>query len=193
MKNSEIEREQHKNIVLLYDPQSKKRFGPFSNNSNSPIEHAVMVAIQEWGSSLLKYMDSNRGKEGTEQGREVQDKLPICSLESSLETLEEKEKPSISISGRKRKQRESSANIEFDINDRASESEQYYCTGLYLFAYREPCFMCSMALVHSRIARVYYLEPNKNEGGLGGCDEQVKINYLENLNHHFTTFRVKFL
>ncbi|KAJ3280629.1 adenosine deaminase, tRNA-specific 3 [Blyttiomyces sp. JEL0837] len=35
----------------------------------------------------------------------------------------------------------------------------YLCSGYDLFITREPCVMCSMALVHSRIRRVYYLDP----------------------------------
>lgn len=37
---------------------------------------------------------------------------------------------------------------------------------LYLISEVEPCFMCAMALVHSRISRVYYLHPNSVDGAL---------------------------
>ena len=37
---------------------------------------------------------------------------------------------------------------------------------LYLVTEVEPCFMCAMALVHSRVARVYYMRDNEFDGGL---------------------------
>jgi tRNA-specific adenosine deaminase 3 len=62
--------------------------------------------------------------------------------------------------------------------------DQYYCQGLYLFTWKEPCFMCSMALVHSRIERVYFIENDKKEGALASL---VKFNSY-NLNHNFFVF-----
>ncbi|KAK0135777.1 putative inactive tRNA-specific adenosine deaminase-like protein 3 [Merluccius polli] len=38
----------------------------------------------------------------------------------------------------------------------AEEGQPYICTGYDLYVTREPCVMCAMALVHSRIGRVFY-------------------------------------
>lgn len=64
--------------------------------------------------------------------------------------------------------------------------EQYYCQGLYLFTFKEPCFMCSMALVHSRIEKVYFIEYNQKEGALASL---IKLNSY-NLNHNFFVFKI---
>ncbi|CAG8501518.1 8171_t:CDS:2 [Ambispora leptoticha] len=45
--------------------------------------------------------------------------------------------------------------------------------------------MCSMALVHSRIGRVFYAKENPNSGGLGST---YKIHTHSSLNHHFQVF-----
>ena len=50
---------------------------------------------------------------------------------------------------------------------------------------REPCHMCSMALIHMRTRRVFYSRPTR-DGALGTLD---KIHTLEGLNHRFEVFR----
>jgi tRNA-specific adenosine deaminase 3 len=54
----------------------------------------------------------------------------------------------------------------------ASESKNgshYLLTGLTLFLTHEPCIMCSMALLHSRVKEVIFLRASPGTGGLGGC------------------------
>ena len=46
-----------------------------------------------------------------------------------------------------------------------------------------------MALVHSRILRVFYCRENKRDGGLGS---KFKIHLQEGLNHHFEVYHVPF-
>ncbi|RYH22715.1 hypothetical protein EON65_18800 [archaeon] len=64
---------------------------------------------------------------------------------------------------------------------------QYLCTGLDLFIHTEPDLFASMALVHSRIRRVFYLEPDESSGALGSG---VHLHDLPGLNHHYRVFRV---
>jgi tRNA(Arg) A34 adenosine deaminase TadA len=63
-----------------------------------------------------------------------------------------------------------------------------YHSGFYAFIDKEPCVMCSMALLHSRIDTVFYSKPNKKNGGLGSL---FKIHCTKSLNHHFKVFRVE--
>ncbi|KDQ62574.1 hypothetical protein JAAARDRAFT_171049 [Jaapia argillacea MUCL 33604] len=58
----------------------------------------------------------------------------------------------------------------------------YLLTSLTLFSTHEPCLMCSMALLHSRVKEVYYLIPMENTGGCGGIACLPK---LEGVNHRF--------
>lgn len=46
--------------------------------------------------------------------------------------------------------------------------EHYLCTGLDLFIIREPTLMCCMALVHSRIRRVFYLHRRHVNNDING-------------------------
>jgi len=64
--------------------------------------------------------------------------------------------------------------------------ESYLCTGLILYITREPCIMCAMALLHSRILRVIYGTENVESGGLGS---RYKIHCNKSLNHKFHVYK----
>ncbi|KAI9271901.1 cytidine deaminase-like protein [Phascolomyces articulosus] len=76
-----------------------------------------------------------------------------------------------------------------EITDGPAEGGQkktaYLCTGYDIYISHEPCAMCAMALVHSRIGRVFYNIPTKT-GCLGTL---YKIHSHSSLNHHYRVFR----
>ncbi|XP_072900775.1 probable inactive tRNA-specific adenosine deaminase-like protein 3 [Hemitrygon akajei] len=61
----------------------------------------------------------------------------------------------------------------------------YICTGYDLYVTREPCVMCAMALVHSRIHRVFYATSSP-DGALG---TKYKVHTKKDLNHHYVVFK----
>ncbi|KAJ2863233.1 tRNA-specific adenosine deaminase subunit tad3 [Coemansia aciculifera] len=61
----------------------------------------------------------------------------------------------------------------------------YLCEGLDVFASREPCVMCTMALVHSRIGRLFFLAASPSGGGIS----RYSMHSYKSLNHHFSAFQ----
>ncbi|XP_050324292.1 probable inactive tRNA-specific adenosine deaminase-like protein 3 [Bactrocera neohumeralis] len=63
----------------------------------------------------------------------------------------------------------------------------YLCTGYDLYLSQEPCLMCAMALVHSRVRRVYFEKCSDN----GALVTRLKLHAVKELNHHYEVFQCK--
>lgn len=66
----------------------------------------------------------------------------------------------------------------------------YICTGTDVFISKEPCVMCAMALLHSRIGRLFVLGSNTLNSGCAsdGSISRLKIHVNSRLNHRFTSW-----
>eukprot|EP00727_Mastigamoeba_balamuthi_P014020 m51a1_g9240 putative probable inactive trna-specific adenosine deaminase-like protein 3-like isoform x1 (963) ;mRNA; f:113237-121960 len=69
---------------------------------------------------------------------------------------------------------------------RQQDPQEYLCTGLDVIVTREPCVMCAMGLLHSRVRTVVYGCANESNGGLGS---QYMIHEHKGLNHRFEVWR----
>ncbi len=63
----------------------------------------------------------------------------------------------------------------------------YLCTSFSIFLTHEPCSMCAMALIHSRISKVYYVFDTIN----GYLNTSCKLHCLPSLNHSYEVFKAK--
>lgn len=82
------------------------------------------------------------------------------------------------------KERTRRANVQ--VKRKLTLESAYLCTGYDVYVTREPCVMCSMALLHSRVARVFYKDSYSSHGGLGSL---FKIHRHTSLNHKFQVYK----
>ena len=64
--------------------------------------------------------------------------------------------------------------------------EHHLCAGCDVYVTHEPCAMCAMALVHSRVRRVIYALPAAGGGALGS---RYMLHTERSVNHHFSVVR----
>lgn len=70
----------------------------------------------------------------------------------------------------------------------AKNDQHYLLTSRSLFTTHEPCVMCSMALLHSRVKEVFFLVPMERTGG---CSGAACVPKLDGVNHRFAIGRWK--
>ncbi|OJA16836.1 hypothetical protein AZE42_03632 [Rhizopogon vesiculosus] len=70
-----------------------------------------------------------------------------------------------------------------EISCTSSNGTNYLLTGLTLFITHEPCIMCSMALLHSRVKEVFYIIPMPQTGG---CSGSACLPALRGVNHRYS-------
>ncbi|XP_040566130.1 probable inactive tRNA-specific adenosine deaminase-like protein 3 [Lepeophtheirus salmonis] len=73
------------------------------------------------------------------------------------------------------------------INDLSNKKSEYLATGFDIYLKREPCAMCSMALVHMRIKRIFFMEDNPKQGSL---KTKLKLHTIQGINHNFQVYQI---
>lgn len=76
----------------------------------------------------------------------------------------------------------SSDSSECEADPAQQQAVPYLLTGLTVFMSHEPCLLCSMSLLHSRIAQLFYVKRSPGSGGLGSL---YRVHEDEGLNHRF--------
>ncbi|ANB12024.1 Tad3p [Sugiyamaella lignohabitans] len=77
----------------------------------------------------------------------------------------------------------SSASTLNTLDQLSPDDKNYLCLNMHVYTTHEPCPMCAMALVHSRIARLIYIKPSPKTGAIeptSGASYGVHWNKLLN-------------
>ncbi|RUS17761.1 cytidine deaminase-like protein [Endogone sp. FLAS-F59071] len=164
--------------ALIVDPATSTVLATSTDTRRStchPLRHAVMncidrVAVREKATKTLVASIPPEPVDPADT-RTVPQKRKVGEIDADI----------MAVDG-DRSKRDSATILVPDATGKAA----YLCTGYDLYVSHEPCVMCSMALVHSRIARVFYARPSPSSGGLGSV---YKIHSYPSLNHHYKVFR----
>ena len=73
------------------------------------------------------------------------------------------------------------------IENACHKISNYRLINASIYCTLEPCHMCAMALLHSRVARVVFRRPSR-DGALVTID---RLQEREGINHRFQVFRVR--
>ncbi|CAH1984719.1 unnamed protein product [Acanthoscelides obtectus] len=157
--------------VVIVDPKIESVVAVgYSCRNEGPTRHAVMVAIDNVAKTQTGGTWSKADPEKFKDGLDING----FPTEEMLDHI-----------------KETYTDLRFGatIFKRKGDLEQpsdgpYLCTGYQVYATREPCVMCAMALVHSRAFRVFYGTSSEN----GGLETLCKVHTVQDLNHHYEVF-----
>lgn len=151
------------NTTIVVDPKLQSIVAlSFDNRQEHPMQHSAMLAIDNVAKT------QNGGAWTSNQDKEY-----IGIPEEIVPYLKENF-PSVKFYHK-----------DLDTKNGTEKDGPYLCTGYYVYMLREPCVMCSMALVHARALRVFFCIDNPERGAL---KSNVKLQTISSLNHHFEVF-----
>ncbi|XP_015428516.1 PREDICTED: probable inactive tRNA-specific adenosine deaminase-like protein 3 [Dufourea novaeangliae] len=114
------------------------------------------------------------------------EQAPLCYPESLSTIRLPKEEPLKSTVVQRGRRNNVSKTIYLEESEKTGEDIEkcgpYLCTGYWTFLLREPCPLCAMALVHSRVSRIFYGVSNEYTGILGS---RAVLHAVPGLNHRY--------
>lgn len=157
---------------VILDGKGREVACAFDERKKHPLHHAVFQAINQFSQAILK-----------EQGIAASiGRLSDCPLDDEGDckaNAPDTKRQKFSVEDIPCKPIET---VDFtDLRPRNID-DQYLCQDAKVFLSHEPCIMCAMALVHSRVGLVVYKQKFDSWGGLGSF---AKLHTSSSLNHRF--------
>jgi tRNA-specific adenosine deaminase 3 len=149
-------------------------------SERNPIKHGVTNAIRD-----VAKLRSDRDRE----------RLVLLSAKVAASNRDSLADPQVN--------RQAAKVVEETSHGRVANSGQdYLLNNLILFTTHEPCLLCCMSLVHSRVRAIYFIQPSPGAGGCcgSGLKEELRCTFAQDggpyavqeqagLNHHFDVWK----
>lgn len=197
--------------AVIVDPEDGKILAiAASKMEQHPLWHAAMLAVdlvaRLQGGGAWKLLEEEKsitesgasestGRRGEEDyvtrerkiKRKYAEEAPLCYPGSLSKISLPEEETLKSIAVRKGRGNNGLKTMDADKSERPEGTEKekcgpYLCTGYWTFLVREPCPLCAMALVHSRVSRIFYGTANRSTGVLGS---RTVLHAVPGLNHRY--------
>lgn len=205
------------NAAIIVDPATGEIVASAHDQSTAhPLQHAIMVAIARSATRDMQLWPENvhvalpaLAPEGSAQDN--QDAGQSCSAAAAAASQPASARAEEATGQKAKRARKSPAAVSDACEKPATLSHQeglsaegtdiatmegklvgarlrqYLCTGYDLFTVSEPCVMCAMAMVHSRVRIVVFTHKDTQHGALGG---RLKLHAQGSLNHHYRVFHM---
>ncbi|KAJ8924155.1 hypothetical protein NQ315_006939 [Exocentrus adspersus] len=161
---------EHRVGAVVVDPKINSVVAVgYSRSKEGPCRHAAMVAVDNVAKT------QNGGAWNREKVTERQSDLNTNGLEETLLVLLKEKHKALRFGATWSKGKKEL----FEPAD-----GPYLCTGYYMFLTHEPCAMCAMGMIHSRVKRVFFGVRTSN----GALATLCKIHTVRDLNHHYEVF-----
>lgn len=163
-------------IVDPNDDSMKLLAVTISQTDKHPMWHAAMLAIdlvaKVQGGGAWKLLEEPSISNSTSRKRKLQLQLPLCYPEYLKNHLDLTDSWNFNYS-------------KDDTND-DTKNIAYLCTNYWIFLQNEPCPLCAMALLHSRVSMIFYNNTNES---LGVLQTKAYLHTLPGLNHRYRVWK----
>lgn len=147
-----------------------------SRQDKHPMWHASMLAVdlvaKAQGGGAWKLIEDNETDSSKRKHRDI---LPL-RYPDSLARIEVPKEGSLVFAKRDQKKKQDTKK---EPDDKCGP---YLCTGYWAILLQEPCPLCAMALLHSRVSRIFYGAANPKTGILGS---RATLHSVPGLNHRY--------
>lgn len=193
---SESERKAGLACAIVVEPHSNAEIVRSSDarlEQRHPLRHAAMTSIDK----TCEHIQAERTRRGLDTSTSLSAASASASATVTATATATATAAAAAETDERVKRRRVKAKAKVADSDSDSEGarefpnfdpvDTYLCTGLDVYLSHEPCTMCAMALLHSRVRRVLYAAPDADRGALGSTR---RIHCHAKLNHHFQVFRL---